>query len=114
MTAAPIKSVLRVHQSVSKKFILADVDRMALAIRPPQNVHDFGNLLALFTFVAAGYCVFDAVAHVIPEDFLFGAAERGTHGGNLGDNVDAVAVFFDHADDAADLALNAVQSFQDR
>ena len=58
------------------KFILVNVDGMALAIRPPQNVHDFGNLLALFAFIAAGYGVFDAVAHMIAEDFLLGAAQR--------------------------------------
>jgi len=87
---------------------------MALAVRPSQNVHDFGNLLALFAFVAAGYGVLDAMADMIAEDFLFGTAQRGAHGGNLGDDIDAVAVLLDHADNAADLALNAVQSFQDR
>src|SRR6187549_1427340 len=34
----------------------------ALAVRTPKNVHDFGNFLALFAFVAAGYGVLDAVA----------------------------------------------------
>ena len=87
---------------------------MALAVRAPENIHDFGNLLALFAFVAAGYGVFDAMAHMVPENFLLGAAESGAHGGNLRDNVNAVAVFLHHADDAADLALDAAQSFQDR
>ena len=52
---------------------------MPLAVCSPQNVHDFGNLFALFVFVAAGDGVFDAVAHMIAEDFLFGAAQRRPH-----------------------------------
>ena len=89
-------------------------DGMTLTISAPQNVHDFGNLLALFMLVAAGNGVFDAMTHMITHDFLFGAAEGRPYGGNLGDNVNAVAVFLDHAHDAADLALDAAQSFQDR
>ena len=85
---------------------------MRLAVCPSQNIHDFGNLLALFAFVAAGDGVFDAVAHMVPQNFLFGAAECGAHGGNLGDNVNAVAVFLDHAEQAANLALNATEPFQ--
>ena len=87
---------------------------MTLTISAHKNVHDFGNLLALFVLVAAGNGVFDAMAHMITHDFLFGAAERRPHGRNLGDNINAVAVFLNHADDATDLALNAAQSFQDR
>jgi len=87
---------------------------MTLTVCASQNVHDFGDLPALLMLVAARDGVFDAMAHMVSHDFLLGAAERPAHGRNLGDNVNAVTVFFNHADDTADLTLNSAQPFQDR
>jgi hypothetical protein len=43
---------------------------------------------------------------VIPQHFFLDAPERGTHGRDLSDYIDAVAVLVDHFGEAADLALD--------
>ena len=52
----------------------------------------------------------DAVVHVVVEDPEGEALERGVHGGDLREDVDAVAVVLDHPLDPAHLALDAVQA----
>jgi hypothetical protein len=51
------------------------------------------------------------VSDVIPQHLLLDAAERGTNGGNLRHDVDAVAVLIDHSREAADLALDPAEAF---
>ena len=50
-----------------------------------------------------------AMLQVIAQRLLLDAVQRGAHGADLGQHVDAVAVLFDHAGDAAHLALDAAQ-----
>jgi len=69
-----------------------------LTVSATQNVDDLGYFFALLSLVAAGYSVFNTVAYMIAEDFLFGAAERGADRRNLGYDIDAVTVFFHHAE----------------
>jgi len=49
---------------------------------------------------------------VVVQDQLFDSAQGGTDGGGLAQDVDAVAVVFDHAGDAAHLPFNPAQAFQ--
>src|SRR6185437_2873847 len=49
---------------------------------------------------------------VLAQDLLLDTAQRGAHGADLGDDVDAVAVLFDHARETADLPLDAAQALQ--
>jgi P-type Cu+ transporter len=49
---------------------------------------------------------------VVAQDFLLGAAQRGAHGRDLGNDVDAVAVVFDHAGKPAHLPLDALQPLE--
>ena len=51
----------------------------------------------------------DAVAQVIAERFLLDLVEGGPHRSDLRDHVDTVAVFLDHAGDAAHLAFDAAE-----
>ena len=83
-----------------------------LTVGSTKNVHDLGDLLALVVFVAASDRVLDAMSDVIAQDLLLGAAERSPYRGYLGHYVDAVAVFFDHAGNAPDLAFDATEPFQ--
>jgi hypothetical protein len=46
---------------------------------------------------------------VIAQDLLLDAVQRRTHGTDLRQHIDAVAVILDHAGDAADLALDAAE-----
>ena len=52
----------------------------------------------------------DAMRHMVTQNFPFNAAKRGTHGGDLRHDVDAVAVVFDHTRKAAHLSLDPLQA----
>ena len=47
---------------------------------------------------------------MIAQQFLFHPVERGTHRGNLGYHVNAVAFFIHHLGQAADLSFDAVEA----
>jgi len=85
---------------------------MELSVTSPQNIDDFGYFFPLFIFVAASDSVFNTVAHMIAKDFFFGAAKRRSHRSYLGDNIDTVSIFINHAGQAPDLTLNSVEPFQ--
>ena len=56
----------------------------------------------------------DAVLDVLVEQLERDALERVRHGGDLREDVDAVALVLDHPLDPADLALDAVQPLDER
>ncbi len=49
---------------------------------------------------------------VLLEDVLLKSSQGCTSGRYLRDNVDAVAVFLDHAGDAAHLPLDSIETFE--
>jgi hypothetical protein len=90
---------------------------MALASRPaltpPQQPPDSAHQLVVELLGRrVGRAADDAVAGVIVEQAERHLVERGLDGGDLGDDVDAVAVFLDHALDAAYLALEAPKALE--
>jgi len=82
-----------------------------LSIGAANHRHQFGYLLALIGLVAAGDRVLDAMRYVIFEHFFLDAPQRGAHRGNLGDDVDAVAVVVNHSGQPADLAFDPAETF---
>ena len=52
------------------------------------------------------------MADVIAQHFLFDPAQGGADRRNLRYDVDAIAVFLDHAGETSDLALDAVEAFE--
>ena len=52
----------------------------------------------------------DAVRDMIAQNLFLDTPQRRSGGGDLRDDVDAIAVVLDHAGDAGDLALDAVQA----
>lgn len=86
-------------------------DALELPIAAPQNIQDFTDFLALILFISVCDGVFNAVTYVITQNFLFGAPERGANCGNLCDDVNAVAVLFNHPGKTADLALDSIEPF---
>jgi len=50
-----------------------------------------------------------AVGDMVAQDFLFQAPQRGADRGNLGHDVDAIAILLDHAGNAANLSLDAIE-----
>ena len=81
----------------------------ASSVRSPDHFHELGNLAPLFGSVACDDRLLDAMAYVIAQDFLFGASQRGTHGRDLGDDIDAVSILFEHPGKAADLAFDSIE-----
>lgn len=77
---------------------------------PREHFHQFRNLPPLIVLVAAGNGLLDAVGNVIVQDFLFNPAQRCAHGGDLGDDIDTVAVLLNHAGKASHLAFDAVEA----
>src|SRR5579872_3816292 len=51
---------------------------------------------------------------VIGQDLLLGAAQRRAHGRQLGHDVDAIAIVFDHAGQSAHLALDTSEALEHR
>src|SRR5579884_1829864 len=72
------------------------------------------GLLPRRTLVARGERVRDAVPDVGVEDAEREALERGRHGSDLREHVDAVAVVLDHLLDPTHLALDPVQALDER
>ena len=56
----------------------------------------------------------DAMADMVAQDLLLKPPQRRAHRRNLRDDVDAVAVLFHHARQAAHLAFDPVQSLDAR
>ena len=54
----------------------------------------------------------DAMADVLPENFLFEAPQRGAGRRDLRHDVDAVAIVLDHAGEAANLSFDPVEALQ--
>jgi hypothetical protein len=81
-----------------------------LSVRATDYGHQFGYFLALIGLVAACDRVFDAMRHVILQHFFLDAPQRGPHRGNLGDDVDAVAIVVNHLGQAADLAFDPAET----
>ena len=86
----------------------------ALAVAAREDVDQFADLPALLAFVAGGDRVLDAMGDVIGQDLILGAAQRGAHRRELGDDVDAIAVVLDHAREPAHLALDPLEPFEYR
>lgn len=79
-----------------------------------QYASEFSYFAPLLTFVARGDRIFDAVRDMVGENFLLRTPECCLNCRNLRDDVDAIAIFFDHPGKAADLAFNPVESLERR
>src|SRR5262245_42286801 len=81
----------------------------------PSAVEHFEKLVDLCLPVAARAGmegVRHAVLQMVAQDLLLDLVEGGPHCADLGQHVDAVAVFLDHAGDAAHLAFDAAEPQQ--
>jgi hypothetical protein len=82
-----------------------------LAVGSAYDSHKFFNLAALLRFGSCGYCVFNAMPHMISKDFFLQSSQRRSHGRYLRNDIDAVPVLFHHAGKPADLTLNPSEAF---
>src|SRR5690348_10014379 len=75
--------------------------------RLAEQVHQFGKFDPRLLWITA----FDGIGHAMIgmglQQFILDLAQRGLDGLDLRQDVDAIAIFLDHAGDTADLALDA-------
>jgi len=81
-------------------------NKLFSAFRSAQHAGEFSYFAPLLGFVAGCDCLFDAVRDVVGENFLLGAAQCSADRRELGHDINAIAVIFDHAGKASDLALD--------
>ncbi len=55
--------------------------------------------------------MFDAVTHMVTQYFFLDAPQRRPDRGNLRDDVDTIAILFDHAGNAPHLSFDALEPF---
>lgn len=79
----------------------------------PSAIQDFEQFVDLDLAVTLGAAM-EGVRHtmlqMISQRLLFDLVQCGANGADLGQHVDAVAFFLDHAGNAADLALDAAEA----
>ena len=85
-----------------------------LSVGAANNLHQLGDLAPLSGLVAGCDRILDAVRDMIAQDFLLGTPQCGAHSRNLRNDVNAVAIFSDHARKAANLPLDSVQPLDAR
>lgn len=83
----------------------------ALTLGTAKNLDQFRDLLALVCLVARRDGMFHAVTDMVAQYFVLDAIERRFHRIDLGDDVDAIAVFLQHFGNAAYLAFDAGEPF---
>lgn len=81
----------------------------ALALGAGYNVHQLNNLAPLLSPTSGGDGILDAMGDMVLQDFFFRAPKRRAHRGDLRDDINAIAIVFDHTDKAADLALDPAE-----
>ena len=84
----------------------------SLAVGTTHHIHQLGDLATLLGLIARGDRAFDAMGDMIAQDFLLRAAQRRTHGRDLRDDVDTVAIVLDHPGEAADLSFDAFEPLE--
>src|SRR2546423_14756813 len=77
-----------------------------------EQLDQFSRLLALLLGIATDDRAFDAMMKVALEHFGLDPRERRPNGLQLRQDVDAVAVLFDHARNAAHLAFDSAQAIE--
>ena len=81
-----------------------------MAEEPPDRAHQLGRALLLHAGPGADHAVLGMVLEQAQGDLVEGGLDRR----DLGDDVDAVALLFDHPPDPADLALDPAQPLEQR
>src|SRR5205085_9874122 len=108
---------LPLRRSLETKFINAETAGRKppmSPVRARKHVHQFGNLAPLLGVAAGRDRVLDAMRDVIAQHLLLDPAQRGADRGDLRDDVDAIAILFDHAGEPADLAFDSLEPLQAR
>src|SRR4051794_17206716 len=83
------------------------INHLAAAHEAPDRAHQLGGALVAGLLALGAH---DAVAGVVVEEAEGDLVQRGLDGGDLREDVDAVAVLVDHLLDAAHLTLDAAQA----
>ena len=87
---------------------------VSLAVSPAHHIHQFGDLAPLVRLVARRDRMLDAMRDMIAQHLFLDPPQRCTGGGDLRDDVDAIAIVFHHARETANLAFDPFQPLQAR
>jgi hypothetical protein len=83
-------------------------------VRPADDGHQFGDLVALVVLIAARDGVLDAMADVIAQHLFLDPPQRRANRRDLRDDVNAIAVLLDHFGQPAHLTLDAAEPLLNR
>lgn len=78
---------------------------------PLQQIHKLRHLAPLVGLVAGCNGVLDAMGDMVAQNILLDPIQCGLNRIDLGDDIDAIAVFIDHFCDASNLSFDPVQLF---
>ena len=77
-----------------------------------QQVDEFHELCTLLVRIARPDGIFDAMMGMVGNHKFFDTFQRRANGRSLGENIDAIAILFDHSCNSANLAFEPFQPFQ--
>jgi hypothetical protein len=86
-----------------------DIGAIGSTIGTRYDVHQLGDLASLLCAVSGGDGILDAMGNMVLQDFFFRPSECRAHRSDLRDDIDAVAIVFNHASKAADLAFDPAE-----
>jgi hypothetical protein len=75
-----------------------------------QDLEELVDLLASGAGIAAGDSVLDAMGDVIAQQHVLDSSQGGSHGMQLPQNLEAIAILLDHPADPANLALDPAEA----
>ena len=81
-------------------------NKLFSVFRSAQHAGEFSHFAPLLGFVAGCDCPFDAMRDMVGEDFFLGATQCSADRRELGHDVNAIAVIFDHAGKAPNLTFD--------
>src|SRR5258706_2120603 len=110
--AAKVDSA-KAPEAINRDFTARTLGSWELAGSPLEKFDQFGGLPALVEDISAGQGVLDAVVEVILENLVLDLGQRRLGRLQLGEDVDAVAIFLHHPRDAADLTLDPAQAVEE-
>jgi hypothetical protein len=90
---------------------LSSPDRGQLSLQLIKQINELIDLPSLRVAISRFDRFIYARCRMILQNLTFGAGERGFDSLHLVEHVNAIAIFFEHTNDAAYLTLDAIETF---
>lgn len=86
-----------------------DIVAIGSTIGTRYDVHQLDDLASLLCPVSGSDGILDAMGNMVLQDFFFRPSKCCAHRSDLRDDVDAIAIVFNHAGEAADLTFDPAE-----